>query len=69
VKAYYDSLSMLKLALLDARKWAEKVVDESHLTPEASAYLWNTLMGAQCLVREEANRVEALLPETEDGYE
>lgn len=68
-KSYYDSLNMLKMALLDTRKWAEKVVAGDEMAPEAAAYLWNTITGLQWLVRDEAKRVESLMPIEEDSGE
>jgi hypothetical protein len=57
--AYYDSLMMLKLALLEARSHAEKVLAFDTLNASEAGFLWNNLTGMQYVIRQEAERVKA----------
>ena len=65
--SYSLNLLALKGALVEARKYAERVVEEMvHQQPHNASYLWNNLTGLSFLVREEYNRVKAALPETDE---
>lgn len=70
-RSYYGALLGLKMGLLDARKHLERVLkEEGALDPQLGAHLWHNLTGLQFVIRQESERVAALMsPETEDGFE
>jgi hypothetical protein len=67
--AYSLNLLALKSALVEARKYAERVIESESIDPHAASFLWNNLTGISYLVREEYTRVKSMLPDDEEAVE